>query len=46
MEKLPPSEIKSKNPEQTFKEMLPFLVYAAIPLAITIILALTFGPPY
>lgn len=46
MEKLPPSEIKSKSPEQTFKEMLPFAIYAAIPLAITIILALTFGPPY
>lgn len=46
MEKLPPSEIKAKNAEESFKEMLPFFVYAAIPLAITIILALTFGPPY
>ncbi|MBL7558080.1 MAG: hypothetical protein JNM24_19780 [Bdellovibrionaceae bacterium] len=46
MEKLPPSEIKAKTPEQTFKEMMPFVIYAAIPLAITIILALTFGPPY
>lgn len=46
MEKLPPSEIKAKTSEQIFKEMMPFVIYAAIPLAITIILALTFGPPY
>lgn len=27
-----------------FREMLPFAIYAAIPLIITIIIALVFGP--
>lgn len=27
------------------KELMPFMIYAAIPIVITIIIALVFGPP-
>lgn len=40
------TEKKAKNGEEAFQEMMPFLFYAAIPLIITIIIALTFGPSY
>lgn len=40
------TEKKAKNGAEAFQEMMPFFLYAAIPLAITIALALTFGPPY
>lgn len=39
-------EKKGKNEGQIAQEMMPFLIYAAIPLTITVILALVFGPPY
>lgn len=39
-------EKKGKNEAEVAQEMMPFLVYAAIPLIITIIIALTYGPPY
>ena len=36
-------EKKAKNLDETIKEMLPFAVYAAIPIIITIMIAFTFG---
>lgn len=39
-------EKKGKNEQEIAREMMPFVIYAAIPLTITIILALVFGPPY
>lgn len=39
-------EKKAKDGAEAFQEMLPFFFYAAIPLIITITLALVFGPPY
>ena len=36
-------EPKAQNLEEATKEMLPFIIYAAIPLIITITIALTFG---
>lgn len=36
-------EKKARNLEEAVKEMLPFIVYAAIPIFITICIALTFG---
>ena len=36
-------EKKAQNLDEMFKEMRPFALYAAIPIILTIILALTFG---
>lgn len=36
-------EKKAKNHAEIRKEMLPFALYAAIPIFITICIALTFG---
>jgi hypothetical protein len=36
-------EKKAKNLEETVKEMTPFIIYTAIPIIITIAIALTFG---
>ena len=36
-------EKKAQNLEEAVKEMLPFLVYTAIPILITITIAFTFG---
>jgi hypothetical protein len=36
-------EKKAKNLDETIKEMLPFAVYTAIPIIITIMIAFTFG---
>lgn len=41
-----PVEKKGKNEGEIAQEMMPFIIYAAIPLVITITLALVFGPPY
>lgn len=40
------TEKKAKNAAEAFQEMIPFFFYAAIPLVITIIIALTFGPSH
>lgn len=40
---LPASEKKSKNLAETFHEMLPFLLYAAVPIIVTITIACVFG---
>ncbi len=40
------TEKKAKNGKEVFQEMIPFLFYAAVPLIITVILALTFGPSH
>lgn len=40
------TEKKAKNGAEAFQEMIPFFFYAAIPLVITIIIALTFGPSH
>lgn len=37
------NETKAKNLEETVKEMIPFALYAAIPIIITIMVAFTFG---
>ncbi|MBL7544923.1 MAG: hypothetical protein JNL11_13985 [Bdellovibrionaceae bacterium] len=39
-------EKKGKNESEIAGEMMPFVVYAAIPLFITIVIALMYGPPY
>ncbi|MGZ3691432.1 MAG: hypothetical protein ACXVAX_08010 [Pseudobdellovibrio sp.] len=39
-------EKKAKNLEETVKEMLPFAIYAIIPILITITIAFTFGTRY
>ena len=36
-------EVKAKNLEETVKEMLPFAIYAIVPILITITIAFTFG---
>lgn len=36
-------EIKAKSQKEIFQEMLPFAVYAAIPILIVICIAYTFG---
>lgn len=36
-------EKKAKNEKEAVQEMLPFLLYTAIPILITITIALTFG---
>ncbi len=36
-------EKKAQNLEETFKEMIPFAIYAIIPIIITITIAFTFG---
>ena len=46
MDQLPKSEIKAQNEAEIIQEMLPFIIYAAIPLTITILIAWTFGPSY
>jgi hypothetical protein len=38
-----PIEKKARNDQELFQEMIPFLWYAAIPILITIGIALTFG---
>ena len=40
------TEKKAKNGAEAFQEMIPFFFYAAIPLVITIALALVFGPSH
>lgn len=42
-EKLPASEKKATNERELFQEMIPFLLYAAIPIIITITIAFTLG---
>ena len=36
-------EKKAQNLEEIFQEMIPFVLYAAIPIIITICVAFTFG---
>lgn len=36
-------EPKAKNLQETIAEMLPFAIYAAIPIIVTILIAYTFG---
>lgn len=40
---LPKSEIKAKTAQETFREMLPFAIYAAIPIIVTILIAYNLG---
>jgi hypothetical protein len=40
---LPASERKAKNASETAREMAPFALYAAIPIIITICIALALG---
>ena len=40
------TEKKAKNEAEAFQEMLPFFFYTAVPLIITIIIALVFGPSH
>lgn len=42
-EKLPASERKAKNAGESAREMAPFALYAAIPIIITVCIALVFG---
>jgi hypothetical protein len=42
-DKLPASERKAKSAAESAREMAPFALYAAIPIIITICIALTFG---
>lgn len=42
-EQLPPSEKKAQNDSEIFNEMMPFLIYAAIPILITLTIAFTIG---
>lgn len=42
-QQLPKSEIKARNEEEIAREMLPFAIYAAIPIIVTIAIAFTFG---
>jgi hypothetical protein len=37
------SEIKAKNDKEMFQEMFPFLLYALIPLLVTVSIAYYFG---
>ena len=39
-------EPKAQNEQQMFQEMIPFLLYAALPLLFTIAIAFTFGHVY
>ena len=36
-------EKKAQNLDEMFQEMRPFALYAAVPIILTIIIALTFG---
>jgi hypothetical protein len=36
-------EKKAQNEQELFQEMFPFLIYAAIPIAITLAIAFTLG---
>lgn len=40
---LPKSEIKAKNEAEVIREMLPFALYAIVPIVVTIMIAFTFG---
>lgn len=42
-EPLPTSEKKAQNDNEIFQEMMPFLLYAAIPILITLTIAFTLG---
>lgn len=42
-QQLPKSEIKARTEEETAREMLPFAIYAALPIIVTIIIAFTLG---
>lgn len=42
-EQLPASERKAKNAGESAREMAPFALYAAIPIIITVCIALVFG---
>lgn len=42
-QQLPKSEIKARNEEETAREMLPFAIYAAVPIIVTILIAYTLG---
>lgn len=39
-------EKKAKNEAEAIQEMVPFFVYAAIPIIITILIAFKFGPSH
>ena len=39
-------ETKAKTDQEVVKEILPFFLYAAIPIAIIITIAFVFGPSY
>lgn len=36
-------EKKAQNLQEIFEEMRPFAIYAAVPIILTILLAITFG---
>lgn len=40
---LPKSEVKAKNESEVIQEMLPFALYAALPILLTILIAYTMG---
>lgn len=40
----PQHDPRAEEKEMVMKEMMPYLLYAAIPIIITIFLAYTFGP--
>jgi hypothetical protein len=42
-QQLPKSEIKAKNEDEIAAEMLPFAIYAIVPIAVTIIIAFVLG---
>ncbi|MBX3017537.1 MAG: hypothetical protein KF767_06600 [Bdellovibrionaceae bacterium] len=42
-QQLPKSEIKARNADEAAREMLPFAIYAAIPIIVTIIVAFSLG---
>lgn len=43
MANLPKSEIKAQNEREVIREMLPFAIYAALPILLTILIAYTMG---
>lgn len=43
MAELPASERKAQNESELFQELIPFAIYAAIPILITITIAFTLG---
>ncbi len=43
MTNIPKSEIKAQNESEIIREMLPFALYAAVPILLTILIAFTFG---